>query len=190
MHDKEINNKINDLREKINNHNYRYYILDDPQVSDAEYDRLMRELQNLENRYPELITSDSPTQRVGAKPLAAFESIEHTVPMLSLDNGFDQSEIREFETRLNKLLLPLDVVEYVCEPKFDGLAVELVYENGIFSVGSTRGDGQVGENITQNLKTIKTIPLRLFDKEVSIPEKLEVRGEVVFSNKDFKNVKP
>ncbi|MBC8182457.1 NAD-dependent DNA ligase LigA [candidate division KSB1 bacterium] len=188
MHDKEINNKINDLREKINNHNYRYYILDDPQVSDAEYDRLMRELQNLENRFPELITSDSPTQRVGAKPLAAFESIEHTVPMLSLDNGFDQSEIREFETRLNKLLLPLDVVEYVCEPKFDGLAVELVYENGIFSVGSTRGDGQVGENITQNLKTIKTIPLRLFDKEVSIPEKLEVRGEVVFSNKDFKKL--
>jgi len=185
MSDINIQSKINHLRQEINDHNYRYYILDDPEVSDAEYDRLMRKLQNLENQYPKLITADSPTQRVGAKPLTAFETIEHTVPMLSLDNGFEQSEISEFETRLKKLLLPLDVIEYVAEPKFDGLAVELVYENSIFTVGSTRGDGLVGENITQNLKTIKTIPLRLFEKEVSIPEKLEVRGEVVFSNEDF-----
>jgi DNA ligase (NAD+) len=183
-----IQSKINQLREQINNHNYRYYILDDPVVSDAEYDRLMRELQNLEKQHPELITPDSPTQRVGAKPLAAFETIEHTVPMLSLDNGFDMSEIQEFESRLKKLLLPLDGVKYVCEPKFDGLAVELVYENGVFTVGSTRGDGLIGENITQNLKTIKTIPLRLFEKEISIPERLEVRGEVVFSNKDFEKL--
>jgi DNA ligase (NAD+) len=188
MSDTNIQSKINQLREQINNHNYRYYILDDPVVSDAEYDRLMRELQNQEKLHPELITADSPTQRVGAKPVAAFETIEHTVPMLSLDNGFEQLEIQEFETRLKKLLLPLDIVEYVCEPKFDGLAVELVYENGIFTVGSTRGDGLVGENITQNLKTIKTIPLRLFDKEISIPERLEVRGEVVFGNKDFEKL--
>lgn len=183
-----IQSKINQLREKINLHNYRYYILDDPEVSDSEYDRLMRELQNLEAQYPELITTDSPTQRVGAKPLSAFESIEHTLPMLSLDNSFDDSEIFEFEDRLKKLLLPLDTVEYVAEPKFDGLAVELVYESGVFAVGSTRGDGTIGENITQNLRTIKSVPLKLIDKEIPFPEKLEVRGEVVFSNKDFEKL--
>ncbi len=188
MVDENIQTKTNQLREKINFHNYRYYILDDSEVSDAEYDRLMRELHNFEAQYPELITTDSPTQRVGAKPLDAFETIEHTLPMLSLDNGFDDSEIFEFENRLKKLLFPLDVVEYVAEPKFDGLAVELIYERGVFTVGSTRGDGLVGENITQNLRTIKSIPLKLFDKEIPIPDRLEVRGEVVFSNKDFEKL--
>ncbi len=180
--------RINQLRELINYHNYRYYVLDDPQVSDAEYDRLMRELQNLEIQNPELITADSPTQRVGARPLAAFETVEHTLPMVSLDNGFNESEICEFEDRLKKLLLPQDRIEYVAEPKFDGLAVELVYVNGFFTVGSTRGDGQVGENVTPNLKTIKSVPLKLLDKEIPVPERLEVRGEVVFSNKDFREL--
>jgi len=180
--------RINQLRDEINYHNYRYYVLDDPEISDAEYDRLMRELQELEGQYPELITPDSPTQRVGAAPLEAFETVEHTFPMLSLDNGFEEYEIREFEDRLKKLLPADEKVEYVAEPKFDGLAVELIYENGLFTIGSTRGDGLVGENVTQNLKTIKTVPLRLIDRETSVPERLEVRGEVVFGIKDFEEL--
>ncbi|UCE07633.1 MAG: NAD-dependent DNA ligase LigA [bacterium] len=184
----EINERINKLREDINYHNYRYYILDDPEISDAEYDRLMRELQSLEHQYPELITSDSPTQRVGVTPLEAFETVAHTLPMLSLDNGFDEGEIREFDTRIRKLLLPGERIEYVAEPKFDGLAVELVYEAGQFTVGSTRGDGMVGENITQNLKTIRTVPLRLIDRETPAPERLEVRGEVVIAIKAFEEL--
>jgi DNA ligase (NAD+) len=180
MSNQEIDLKIKKLRDDLSYHNYRYYILDDPEISDAEYDRLMRELQSLEQQYPELITPDSPTQRVGATPLEAFETVTHTLPMLSLDNGFDEAEIREFDTRIRKLLPAQEKIEYVLEPKFDGLAVELVYEAGRFAVGSTRGDGMVGEDITQNLKTIKTVPLRLIDRKLPIPERLEVRGEVVF----------
>lgn len=180
MPNQEIEQKIKNLKDEINYHNYRYYILDDPEISDAEYDRLMRELQSLERQYPDLITPDSPTQRVGATPLEAFETVAHTLPMLSLDNGFDEAEIREFDTRIRKLLPQREKIEYVLEPKFDGLAVELVYEAGRFAVGSTRGDGMVGEDITQNLKTIKTVPLRLIDRKFPIPERLEVRGEVVF----------
>lgn len=188
MSDQNIQNRINQLREQIIYHNYRYYILDDPEVSDIEYDRLLRELQKLETDFPQFITPDSPTQRVGAAPLTAFETVQHTLPMLSLDNGFEAGEIREFEERLKKLLLPLDAVEYVTEPKFDGLAVELVYENGVFTAGSTRGDGISGENITQNLRTIKSIPLKLLQKQTPAPERLEVRGEVVFSAKDFEKL--
>jgi DNA ligase (NAD+) len=176
----QIKQKIKKLRDEINYHNYRYYILDDPGISDAEYDHLMRELQSVEQKYPEFITPDSPTQRVGATPLEAFETIAHTLPMLSLDNGFDEAEILEFDIRIRKLLPQREKIEYVLEPKFDGLAVELVYEAGRFAVGSTRGDGMVGEDITQNLKTIKTVPLRLIDLQFPIPERLEVRGEVVF----------
>ena len=163
MSNQEIELKIKKIRDDLTFHNYCYYILDDPEISDAEYDRLMRELQSLEQQYPELITPDSPTQRVGATPLEAFETVAHTLPMLSLDNGFDEAEIREFDTRIKKLLSQGEKIEYVVEPKFDGLAVELVYEAGRFNVGSTRGDGTVGENITQNLKTVRTIPLRLID---------------------------
>ena len=188
MSPQEIEQQIKKLREDINYHNYRYYILDDPEISDAEYDRLMRELQSLEHQYPELITPDSPTQRVGATPLEAFETIAHTLPMLSLDNGFDESEIREFDTRIQKLLSPGDKIEYVAESKFDGLAVELVYEAGRFTVGSTRGDGMVGENITQNLKTIRTVPLRLIDHKTPAPERLEIRGEVVIAIEAFEEL--
>ncbi|MDL1878966.1 NAD-dependent DNA ligase LigA, partial [Cytophagia bacterium CHB2] len=146
------------LREQLNHHAYRYYVLDDPEITDAEYDRLFRKLQELEAKYPELVTPDSPTQRVGAAPLEEFETVTHTIPMVSLDNAFDDGEVRDFDQRLRKLL-ELDEIEYTVEPKLDGTAVELVYENGVLTIGSTRGDGYTGENITQNLKTIKSIPL-------------------------------
>ncbi len=188
MDKEQAKKRISELRKQLHYHNYRYYVLDDPEISDAEYDRLMRELQELENQFPELITPDSPTQRVGAAPLDAFESYTHTTPMLSLDNGFDEGEIKEFDTRLRKLLPPNTSVEYVAEPKFDGLAVELVYENGALTVGATRGDGIVGENVTQNIKTIKSVPLHLIDREIPIPERLEVRGEVVIPTEDFEKL--
>lgn len=185
MTKEEATKRIEELREQLNYHNYRYYVLDDPEISDSEYDRLLRELQELEKEFPELITPDSPTQRVGAPPLAAFQSVSHTIPMLSLDNAFGEDETREFDARVKRLLGSTKNIEYVVEPKIDGVAIELVYENGIFSVGSTRGDGYTGEVITQNLKTIKSIPLRLISKELAIPERLEVRGEVYYSTSAF-----
>ncbi|MFZ5515298.1 MAG: NAD-dependent DNA ligase LigA [Candidatus Zhuqueibacterota bacterium] len=184
----EIRDRVQKLRDDINTHNYRYYILDDPQVSDAEYDRLMLELQRLEQHYPQLITPDSPSQRVGATPLAAFESVQHSQPMLSLDNGFSEGDIREFDARIRRLMPDLHEIEYVAETKFDGLAVELVYENGAFTVGSTRGDGITGENITQNLKTIKSVPLQLLKNAIPVPQRLELRGEVIIGNQDFKKL--
>lgn len=177
---------ILNLREKIHYHNYRYYVLDDPEISDAEYDILMRRLLVLENEFPELITPDSPSQRVGAPPLEAFETVSRTIPMLSLDNVFDDGELRDFDARIRKLLGLNTKIEYVAEPKLDGLAVELIYENGVFVQGSTRGDGVSGENITNNLKTIKSIPLRLLEGATPIPERLEVRGEVIFPIKSFR----
>ncbi|MFQ5864526.1 MAG: NAD-dependent DNA ligase LigA [bacterium] len=185
MTQEEAAKKIEELREQLNYHNYRYYVLDDPEISDAEYDRLLRELQDLEKEFPDLITPDSPTQRVGAPPLEAFQTVSHTIPMLSLDNAFGDAEVREFDARVKRLLGSTEDVEYVIEPKIDGVAVELVYDNGIFTVGSTRGDGYVGEDITQNLKTIKSIPLRLISREVPVPDKLEVRGEVYYSTSGF-----
>jgi DNA ligase (NAD+) len=174
------------LREEIEYHNHRYYVLDQPEISDAEYDRLMRELENLENQYPELRTPNSPTQRVGAPPLETFEIVRHTLPMLSLANAFDESEAKDFDKRVKKFLGISTDVSYVTEPKMDGLAIELVYESGHFVVGSTRGDGVNGENITQNLRTIKTIPLRLIRKGIPIPQRLEVRGEVIMQIDKFR----
>lgn len=188
MRQAEVQQRIQHLRDEINYHNYRYYVLDDPEISDAEYDRLLRELQSLEQQYPELITPDSPTQRVGAAPQAAFESVAHSVPMLSLDNAFDAAEVKEFDARLRRLLAPGEPVEYVVEPKFDGLAVELIYEAGRFVQGSTRGDGYVGENITQNLKTIKSVPLKLIERSLPAPQRLELRGEVVIPIKAFEEL--
>jgi DNA ligase (NAD+) len=176
------------LREEIEYHNYRYYILDEPKISDAQYDRLMRELEKLEEQYPELRTPNSPTQRVGAPPLEEFEIFRHTIPMLSLANAFDESEARDFDKRVKKFLGSSTDITYVAEPKLDGLAVELVYERGQFIVGSTRGDGLNGENITQNLRTIKTIPLQLIRKEIPVPERLEVRGEVIMQIKRLKEL--
>jgi DNA ligase (NAD+) len=183
-----VRKRVEKLREEIEYHNYRYYILDQPEISDAQYDRLMRELEKLEEQYPELRTPNSPTQRVGAPPLEEFEIVRHTIPMLSLANAFDETEAKEFDKRVKKFLGTSSDIEYVTEPKLDGLAVELVYERGQFVVGSTRGDGVNGENITQNLRTIKTIPLQLIRKEISVPERLEVRGEVIMQLKRFREL--
>jgi DNA ligase (NAD+) len=169
-------------------HNYRYYVLDDPVVSDTEYDRLMTELVALEEDHPEYLSPNSPTQRVGAKPLAEFETVTHTIPMLSLQNAMELDEVAEFDRRIKKLLRINDV-DYVMEVKIDGLAVELVYLNGEFTTGSTRGDGFTGEDITQNLRTIKSIPMRLLrDHDIPIPDRLEVRGEVYMGKNEFKEL--
>lgn len=184
----EARKRCEQLREQINYHNYRYYTLDDPEISDAQYDRLMRELTELESQYPELVTPDSPSQRVGAPPLTAFETITHTIPMLSLDNAFDEGELKEFDDRVKRFLNTTVTIEYISEPKLDGLAVELVYENGVFTIGSTRGDGFSGENITINLRTIKTIPLRLLNKRRAFPERIEIRGEVIIGSKEFQTL--
>lgn len=183
-----IKKRVEKLREEIEYHNYRYYILDRPEISDAQYDRLMGELEKLEKDYPELRSPNSPTQRVGASPLEEFEIVRHTIPMLSLANAFDETEARDFDKRVKKFLGTSEEVEYVAEPKFDGLAIELVYERGQFVVGSTRGDGVNGENITQNLRTIKTIPLQLIRKEIPVPDRLEVRGEAIMQLKKFKEL--
>ena len=180
-----IKDKIQQLRSKLDEHNYRYYVLDDPLISDAEYDRLLRELQTFEEENPDLITPDSPTQRVGARPLDAFGSIRHRIPMLSLANAMDTNELLAFHERLIRRLGKEQIIEYIAEPKLDGLAVELVYENGHFVNGSTRGDGTIGENITQNLKTIRAIPLALRSAEQAEPTLLEVRGEVFIRKDDF-----
>jgi DNA ligase (NAD+) len=180
--------RVEKLREEIEYHNYRYYVLDQPEISDAQYDRLMRELEALEEQHPELRSPNSPTQRVGAPPLEEFKIVRHSIPMLSLANAFDESEARDFDKRVKKFLGSSTDVEYVAEPKLDGLAVELVYERGQFIVGSTRGDGVNGENITRNLRTLKTIPLQLIRKEVPVPERLEVRGEVIIQISKLKEL--
>jgi DNA ligase (NAD+) len=175
---------IAQLRAKIHYHNYRYYVLDEPEISDVDYDRLFVELEELERKYPELITPDSPTQRIGAKPVAEFGTYEHSIPMLSLNSVNTEVAVRDFDERVRRML-GVEEIEYVVEPKIDGLAMELVYENGVFIVGSTRGDGKTGENITQNLKTIKTIPLRILSETAPL---LEVRGEVFMPVSKFKEL--
>ena len=180
-----VKERLAALRDIVRQHQRRYYVEDRPTISDAEYDALYRELQDLEAAHPDLITSDSPTQRVGAEPAEGFESVAHQVPMLSLDNARDADELREFEARLMRLQdespQPLS---YVVEPKIDGLGVALLYENGEFVRGATRGDGRVGENITQNLRTIQSIPLRL-EGELATLSRLEIRGEVYMPRRAF-----
>ncbi len=184
----EAQKRIQALREQLDYHSYRYYVLDDPELTDAEYDRLFRELQQLEEQFPELVTPDSPTQRVGGEPLDAFEPVQHATPMLSIDNAFDDQELRDFDARLHRLLETDEPFEYTVEPKMDGVAVELVYLDGRLEVGSTRGDGITGENITANLKTIKSIPLKLRDRELPLPSRLDVRGEVYYPIEAFKRL--
>ena len=181
-------NKIQALRDQLNDHNYRYYVLDDPLISDSEYDQLFRELQKLETDNPNLITEDSPTRRVGAEPLSSFGSWTHRMPMLSLANAMNEDELAAFDTRVKKGLDTEKDLEYIAEPKLDGLAVELVYENGFFVNGSTRGDGITGEDITQNLKTITAIPLSLRKNGRKTPPLLEVRGEVFITKDGFKKL--
>jgi DNA ligase (NAD+) len=182
----DIKKKIQKLCEQINFHAQRYYELDDPLIADPEYDQLFQELLQLEELHPELVTPDSPTQRVGGKPLAEFHTVSHTHPMLSLENAFKETELHDFEERLQRFLKTERSLSYMAEPKLDGLAVELVYEKGLLSIGSTRGDGRTGEEITRNLKTIRSIPLRLeASKNIQIPELLEVRGEAYLSLQGF-----
>ena len=174
--------EIERLREEIRRHNYAYYVLDSPKISDAEYDALFRRLEELERQHPQLVTPDSPTQRVGAAPSDGFQTAVHAVPMLSLANAFSEDELRDFDRRVRKVLETDDVI-YVAEPKLDGLSVELTYENGILVRGSTRGDGVNGEDVTANLRTVRSIPLHLRNISESTPPLVEARGEV-FINKD------
>ncbi|HUU41298.1 MAG TPA: NAD-dependent DNA ligase LigA [Desulfatiglandales bacterium] len=176
--------RIQELRERINYHNHLYYVLDNPEISDAEYDRLFDELSELENKYPELVTPDSPTQRVGATPLEKFNTVRHSLPMLSLNKATSEAEFMDFHRRVLDLSgLSDKEIKYTVEPKFDGLAVELVYNKGIFTLGSTRGDGLVGEDVTLNLRTINSIPMKLIGKHH--PDIIEVRGEVIINKDDF-----
>ncbi len=182
-----INHKrAEELRTTLHHHNYRYYVLDDPEISDAKYDGLLRELQQLEAGNPELFTLDSPTQRVGAAPLSAFTSVKHEVPMLSLGNAFSSEELAAFDKRLRNRLDDDADIEYVAEPKLDGLAVSLLYEKGILVRAATRGDGTTGEDITDNIRTIGSIPLAL--KGDDWPQTLEVRGEAYMPKEGFKKL--
>jgi DNA ligase (NAD+) len=178
--------RIAQLRKIIEYHNQRYYQQDNPEISDAEYDRLMRELQELEKKYPDENMASSPTQRVGAAPLAKFSSFTHPSPMLSLANAFSPEEITDFDTRIRKLA-DADI-SYVAEPKLDGLAVNLIYENGLFTHGVTRGDGHTGEDVTQNLKTIATLPLQMKKSGKPIPSFIEIRGEVYLESEPFRKL--
>jgi len=179
--------RINRIRQELHFHNHRYYVLDSPEISDGEYDRLLDELTALEARYPSVITPDSPTQRVGAPPLEAFSTVSHALPMLSLSKVTSRTEFFDFHKRVLGLINAAEKdITYTVEPKFDGLAVELVYIDGAFTLGATRGDGLVGENVTRNLRTIKSIPLKLLGP--FIPDLLEVRGEIVMNKDDFEKL--
>mgnify|MGYP000265041740 FL=1 len=182
----DIQKRINELKEEIEKHNYYYYVLDNPIVSDTEWDKLFKELETLESEYPNLIDINSPTQRVGAKPLDGFKTDKHRIPMLSLSNAMNNEELRSFNERIKKLLETKNQIEYMAEPKLDGIGVELIYQDGVFLKGLTRGDGFEGEDITQNIRTIKSVPLKLIGK--NFPGLLEVRGEVFIKKTDFKKL--
>lgn len=185
-----IKSRIEQLVRELNEHNYRYHVLDDPIISDAEYDRLFRELQSLEKENPNLVLSDTPTQRVGSDTLDEFKKAPHQVPMLSLANAMGEEEFIDFDTRVKKFLdsSKNEDLDYHCELKFDGLSVSLTYENGIFIRGATRGDGSVGEDITENIKTIRAIPLKFRSSKLHIPSLLEIRGEVLLPIADFEKL--
>jgi len=183
----DVREEVAHLRREIERHNHRYYVLDDPEISDAEYDALFRRLQALEEAHPELRTPDSPTQRVGAAPATEFATVRHRQPMLSLQNVTTPEEMAAFDERVRKFL-GRERIQYVAEPKIDGVAVELVYEKGVLTVGSTRGDGTVGENVTPNIRTIRSVPLRLRSEARKPPELLEVRGEVYLPLEAFQKL--
>ena len=207
MNKEQAKTRIEKLKEEINKYRYAYHVLDQSLISDEAVDSLKKELFDLEKEFPELITLDSPTQRVGGKPLKKFEKTEHQVPMLSLNDAFSEKDIYDWDERIKKLLPEKAKIDFYCEHKFDGLAVALEFKDGIFTIGSTRGDGKVGENITQNLKTIEAIPLRLVDYKTvktdlikkglnqiahffdkGMPQDIEVRGEVLLNKKDFEKI--
>lgn len=179
----EIQERLNQLRETLHYHGVKYYVEDNPEVPDAEYDRLMRELLELEAEHPDLVSIDSPSQRVGGQPLDGFQSVAHEIPMLSLDNAFDDEELESFHKRMSDRIPTAEFNVFCCEPKLDGLAVSLLYENGILVQAATRGDGTTGENITENVRTIKSIPLKLSGQ--GWPQRIEVRGEVFMPKEGF-----
>ncbi|MEJ2213240.1 MAG: NAD-dependent DNA ligase LigA [Gammaproteobacteria bacterium] len=181
-----LKQKIEQLRDQIDKHNYSYYVLDDPTIPDSEYDRLMRELQGLEAENPEFFSESSPTQRVGATPLKAFTQVSHSIPMLSLDNAFSQEEMTDFLSRIKDRLKTDQATVFSVEPKLDGLAISIRYENGLLITAATRGDGFTGEDVTQNVKTIPAIPLRLMGKD--FPDVIEIRGEIFMPKKGFEKL--
>ncbi len=184
MTKEEAKKRIEELRREIEYHNYRYYVLDSPVITDEEYDKLFRELVELEEKFPEFKSPNSPTQRVGAPPLKEFKTVKHEIPMLSLDNAFNAEELMAFEKKIKRMLKTDEEIEYVVEPKFDGLSISLLYRNGELVRGATRGNGIEGEDVTPNVRTIKTIPLFIEDA----PPLIEVRGEVVMFKKDFEEL--
>src|SRR5579859_8122198 len=182
--------EVEKLREQIRKHEYQYYVLDAPSVSDAEFDRLMNRLKALEAEHPEIVTTDSPTLRVGGAPREGFQTYRHTRPMMSLDNAYTFEELRDFDRRVRELA-GRETVEYVAEHKFDGLSLALVYEDGALVRGVTRGDGQTGEDVTPNVKTIRSVPLRLDRdvlKKLALPADLEVRGEAIMTRAAFESL--
>ncbi|PYV51935.1 MAG: DNA ligase (NAD(+)) LigA, partial [Acidobacteria bacterium] len=184
------NAEIESLRDEIRRHEYRYYVLDDPEISDAEFDRLMNELKKLEAAHPELITPDSPTQRVGGKPREGFVKVPHSAPMLSLDNAYSEEELRDWERRVHELSGRNDI-EYVCELKLDGMSMALRYEDGKLVRGITRGDGGIGEDVTSNVRTVRSVPLSISHdklKKAGIPADFEVRGEMLMPIASFKKM--
>ena len=177
-----------ELKDQIRYHDHRYYSLDDPEISDREYDVLLKNLEEFEKNNPNLISKDSPTQRIGSAPVSQFNTVEHLKPMLSLANVFTKDELEDFYTRVNKRLLTDYGYEIICEPKMDGAAVSIIYEKGHLVSALTRGDGFLGEDITSNIQTIKSIPLKLLSSDFTIPNYLEVRGEIFISKNDFEKL--
>ncbi len=180
---KELLQELETLRDQINHHNYLYHSLDSPEILDAEYDQMFRRLKEIETAHPKLVVDDSPTQRVGSAPLEGFTQVTHELPMLSLDNAFGEDDLVDFDRRIKSRLNRSDELEYTCEPKIDGVAVSLLYENGKLVQGATRGDGATGENVTQNVRTIESIPLKLVGE--GFPQRLEVRGEIYIARSTF-----
>src|ERR1700684_4440544 len=181
MRGKPVEREMEELRETLRHHEYLYYVLDQPEITDAEYDVLMRRLQALEAEHPELITPDSPTQRVGGKPREGFVKARHSSPMLSLDNAYSEEELRDWERRVHELSGRTDL-EYMCELKLDGMSLALVYKDGQLERGITRGDGSMGEDVTLNVRTVRSIPLSISKdklKKAGIPADFEVRGEML-----------
>ncbi len=185
MNPADVSVRLEELREAIDQHSYRYYVLDDPSVTDSEYDRLFNELQTLESEHPDLITQDSPTQRVGAKPKGGFAEVAHELPMLSLDNAFSDEDLSSFVRRVEDRI-SLKTIDFACEPKLDGIAISLIYEEGRFVRGATRGDGYTGEDITLNIRTLRSVPLKLRGKDW--PKRLEVRGEIYMPHSGFEQL--
>ena len=182
-------NKLNEryiqIQKIIRSHDYKYYILDDPSITDNEYDELLKELNHIESEHPDWITAESPSQRVGIKPEQDFATFKHFQQMLSLANAFNEEDLKNFHDRILKNLGTNEQIEYFCEPKMDGAAVSLIYEKGILTKGVTRGDGNIGEDITSNIRTVRSIPLILKDSDIPFPDLLEVRGEIFIKKPDF-----